>query len=77
MNSQKVQAVKLTAGMLAVCGLAVALVHAVFTYIPIETLGYIGAVAFVGFMINIIYQINLSRVKYEDSLKETVKSFKE
>jgi hypothetical protein len=77
MNSQKVKALKVTAGMLAVCTLAALTVHFVFTYVPLQVIGYVGAVVFVGFMLNILYQINLGRIKYEDQLKETVKSFKE
>lgn len=77
MNQQKVRAVKRTAGMLAVATAAPFVVMAVFTYVSLQMLAYAGMALFMGFMIYMIYCINLNQVEYEDGLKETLKTFKE
>ena len=77
MNQQKLRAIKRTAGMLALATAAPFLVMALFTYVSLQMLAYAGMALFMGFMIYMIYCINLNQVEYEDGLKETLKTVKE
>lgn len=77
MKDQKVRAIKRTVGMLALVSIAPVLIMALFTYVSLQMLAYAGMALFAGYMIYIIYSINLTRIEYEDGLKVSLRTGKE
>lgn len=56
--------------MIVVAGTASALTLFVLETVPLATLGYVFGVAFVVYMLYIMYSIRLSQLKYEAKLKD-------
>lgn len=77
MSNQQIRALTRTVAVLGVCLIAPFLVMALFTYVDLKMLAYLGIAVTLGFMAHLVYSINLNQIKYEDNLKETAKSFKE
>jgi Ca2+/Na+ antiporter len=77
MKDQKARAIKRTVGMLALASIVPFLVMALFTYVSLQMLAYAGMALFAGYIIYIIYSINLTRIEYEDGLEVSLKTIKE
>lgn len=70
--SLKQKAIIQTLGMLATCTIAGVSVALFFQYFTINTIVNTMTVGLVVFLIYIMYQINLSQLKYKDKLQEMV-----
>ena len=69
-KSQRLRAVGIVAGLLAVSLLIMLVLKLAFTYITVETAPYAAAVVILSGAIYLLYSIALAQVRYEDTLKE-------
>jgi threonine/homoserine/homoserine lactone efflux protein len=69
-KSQRLRAVAMTAGMLAVSMLIMLVLKLAFTYLTVETAPYAAAVVVLSGAVYLLYSIALAQVRYEDKLKE-------
>jgi threonine/homoserine/homoserine lactone efflux protein len=69
-KSQRLRAVAMTAGMLAVSMLIMLVLKLAFTYITVETAPYAAAVVILSGAVYLLYSIALAQVRYEDKIKE-------
>jgi threonine/homoserine/homoserine lactone efflux protein len=69
-KSQRLRAVGIVAGMLAVCTTIIVTIKLAFTYLTVETAPYAVAVVVLSGAVYLLYSIALAQVRYEDILKE-------
>jgi threonine/homoserine/homoserine lactone efflux protein len=69
-KSQRLRAVAMTAGMLAVSMLIMLVLKLAFTYLTVETAPYAAAVVVLSGAVYLLYSIALAQVQYEDKIKE-------
>jgi threonine/homoserine/homoserine lactone efflux protein len=69
-KSQRLRAVAMTAGMLAVSMLIMLVLKLAFTYLTVETAPYAVAVMVLSGAVYLLYSIALAQVRYEDKIKE-------
>ena len=70
--NQKLRAVGVVAGMLAISLSAVVLVKLAFTYITPEAAPFVIGAIGVGICLYVLYRIALAQIQYEDKLKDMV-----
>jgi threonine/homoserine/homoserine lactone efflux protein len=69
-KSQRLRAVAMTAGMLAVSMLIMLVLKLAFTYLTVETAPYAAALVILSGAVYLLYSIALAQVRYEDTLKK-------
>ena len=69
-KSQRLRAVGIVAGMLAVCTTIIVTIKLAFTYLTVKTAPYAVAVVVLSGAVYLLYSIALAQVRYEDILKE-------
>jgi hypothetical protein len=69
-KSQRLRAVGMVAGMLAVSVSVMLALKLAFTYLTVETAPYAAAVVVLSGAVYLLYSIALAQVRYEDKLKE-------
>lgn len=69
-KSQRLRAVAIVAGMLAVSVSVMLALKLAFTYLTAETAPYAVAVVVLSGAVYLLYSIALAQVRYEDKLKE-------
>jgi threonine/homoserine/homoserine lactone efflux protein len=69
-KSQRLRAVSIVAGMLAVSVSVMLALKLAFTYLTVETAPYAVAVVVLSGAVYLLYSIALAQVRYEDKLKE-------
>jgi threonine/homoserine/homoserine lactone efflux protein len=69
-KSQRLRAVAMVAGMLAVSVSVILALKLAFTYLTVETAPYAVAVVVLSGAVYLLYSIALAQVRYEDKLKE-------
>ena len=69
-KSQRLRAVAIVAGMLAVSVSVILALKLAFTYLTVETAPYAVAVVVLSGAVYLLYSIALAQVRYEDKLKE-------
>jgi threonine/homoserine/homoserine lactone efflux protein len=69
-KSQRLRAVGIVAGMLAVSVLVMLALKLAFTYLTVETAPYAVAVVILSGAVYLLYSIALAQVRYEDKIKE-------
>jgi threonine/homoserine/homoserine lactone efflux protein len=69
-KSQRLRAVGIVAGMLAVSVSVILALKLAFTYLTVETAPYAVAVVVLSGAVYLLYSIALAQVRYEDKLKE-------
>jgi threonine/homoserine/homoserine lactone efflux protein len=72
-KSQRLRAIGIVAGMLAVSVSVMLVLKLAFTYLTVETAPYAAAVVILSGAVYLLYSIALSQVRYEDKLKEIVR----
>ena len=70
--SPELKAVKKTAGMFAVTTIIVVLVVGILTSLSAELVAWILISGVFAYCVWIVYSINLTQIKYEEKLKETI-----
>ena len=68
--NQKVRAVGVVAGMLAISVSVLTLIKLAVTYISAEMAPVVLGVVVLGFLLYVLYSIALSQIQYEDKLKD-------
>jgi threonine/homoserine/homoserine lactone efflux protein len=71
-KSQRLRAIGIVAGMLAVSVSVMLALKLAFTYLTVETAPYAAAVVVLSGAVYLLYSIALAQVRYEDKLKEIV-----
>jgi threonine/homoserine/homoserine lactone efflux protein len=69
-KSQRLRAVGMVAGMLAVSMLIMLVLKLAFTYLTVQTAPYVAAAVVLSGAVYLLYSIALAQVRYEDKLKE-------
>jgi threonine/homoserine/homoserine lactone efflux protein len=69
-KSQRLRAVAIVAGMLAVSVSVILALKLAFTYLTVETAPYAVAVVVLSGAVYLLYSIALAQVRYEDKIKE-------
>ena len=69
-KSQRLRAVGIVDGMLAVSVSVMLILKLAFTYLTVETAPYAAAVVVLSGAVYLLYSIALAQVRYEDKLKE-------
>jgi len=69
-KSQRLRAVAMTAGMLAVSMSIMLVLKLAFTYLTVETAPYAAALVILSGAVYLLYSIALAQVRYEDTLKK-------
>ena len=70
--NQKLRAVGVVAGMLAISVSAVLLIKLAFTYITPEAAPFVIGAVGLGICLYVLYSIALAQIQYEDKLKSMV-----
>jgi ABC-type transport system involved in Fe-S cluster assembly fused permease/ATPase subunit len=69
-KSQRLRAVGIVAGMLAVCTTILVALRLVFTYLTAEMMPYVAGGLALTIILYLLYTIALAQVRYEDRIKE-------
>jgi ABC-type transport system involved in Fe-S cluster assembly fused permease/ATPase subunit len=69
-KSQRLRAVGIVAGMLAVCTTIILAIKLAVTYITAELAPYVAGVLALTIVLYLLYTIALAQIRYEDKIKE-------
>jgi hypothetical protein len=69
-KSQRLRAVGIVAGMLAVCTAIIVALRLAITYITAELAPYVAGGLALAIVLYLLYTIALAQVRYEDKIKE-------